>query len=198
MAEGRTNVGIAALLDISEGATEKHISNIFGKLDLPDSENDHRRVLAVLAYLGSDAERGSRPDEGGAADRRLDRKRSVQRLQATRQPGKAAGRQKLGAARPVVPDLHDQAAILGVAADLAVLGGGVLGDVRERLGDHEVGGPLHRVRQPDSLRQGALHDGRHRAASRDRAQSSHQAPVEQDRRGDPANQVAQLRERLGA
>ena len=52
MAEGRTNVGIAALLSISEGATEKHIGNIFGKLDLPDSENDHRRVLAVLAYLG--------------------------------------------------------------------------------------------------------------------------------------------------
>jgi DNA-binding NarL/FixJ family response regulator len=53
MAEGRTNVGIAALLNISEGATEKHISNIFGKLELPDSENDHRRVLAVLTYLGS-------------------------------------------------------------------------------------------------------------------------------------------------
>jgi len=53
MAEGRTNVGIAALLGISEGATEKHISNIFGKLELPDSQNDHRRVLAVLAYLGS-------------------------------------------------------------------------------------------------------------------------------------------------
>ncbi len=53
MAEGRTNVGIAALLGISEGATEKHISNIFGKLELPDSENDHRRVLAVLTYLGS-------------------------------------------------------------------------------------------------------------------------------------------------
>jgi DNA-binding NarL/FixJ family response regulator len=53
MAEGRTNVGIAALLSISEGATEKHISNIFGKLELPASENDHRRVLAVLAYLGS-------------------------------------------------------------------------------------------------------------------------------------------------
>ena len=53
MAEGRTNIGIAALLGISEGATEKHISNIFGKLELPDSENDHRRVLAVLAYLGS-------------------------------------------------------------------------------------------------------------------------------------------------
>lgn len=53
MAEGRTNVGIATLLGITEGATEKHISNIFGKLDLPDSQHDHRRVLAVLAYLGS-------------------------------------------------------------------------------------------------------------------------------------------------
>jgi DNA-binding NarL/FixJ family response regulator len=53
MAEGRTNVGIARLLGISEGATEKHISNIFGKLELPDSQHDHRRVLAVLAYLGS-------------------------------------------------------------------------------------------------------------------------------------------------
>jgi len=53
MAEGRTNMGIAALLGISEGAAEKHIRNIFGKLELPDSENDHRRVLAVLAYLGT-------------------------------------------------------------------------------------------------------------------------------------------------
>jgi DNA-binding NarL/FixJ family response regulator len=53
MAEGRTNVGIAKLLTITEGATEKHISNIFGKLELPDSPGDHRRVLAVLAYLGS-------------------------------------------------------------------------------------------------------------------------------------------------
>jgi DNA-binding NarL/FixJ family response regulator len=53
MAEGRTNMGIAALLGITEGATEKHISSIFGKLLLPDSQNDHRRVLAVLTYLGS-------------------------------------------------------------------------------------------------------------------------------------------------
>ena len=53
MAEGRTNVGIAKLLSITEGATEKHITNIFGKLTLPDSPDDHRRVLAVLAYLGS-------------------------------------------------------------------------------------------------------------------------------------------------
>jgi DNA-binding NarL/FixJ family response regulator len=53
MAEGRTNLGIARLLTISEGATEKHISNIFGKLELPDTQDDHRRVLAVLTYLGS-------------------------------------------------------------------------------------------------------------------------------------------------
>ncbi len=53
MAEGRTNVGIARRLSITEGATEKHIGNIFGKLQLPDSSDDHRRVLAVLAYLGS-------------------------------------------------------------------------------------------------------------------------------------------------
>ena len=53
MAEGRTNVGIAKLLTITEGATEKHISNIFGKLELPHTADDHRRVLAVLTYLGS-------------------------------------------------------------------------------------------------------------------------------------------------
>ena len=53
MAEGRTNAGIAGALGISEGATEKHISNIFGKLELPDSQHDHRRVLAVLTYLGA-------------------------------------------------------------------------------------------------------------------------------------------------
>jgi DNA-binding NarL/FixJ family response regulator len=53
MAEGRTNVGIARLLTITEGATEKHIGNIFGKLQLPDTQDDHRRVLAVLTWLGS-------------------------------------------------------------------------------------------------------------------------------------------------
>jgi len=55
MAEGRTNAGIAAALSITEGAAEKHISSIIGKLQLPESRNDHRRVLAVLAYLDSDA-----------------------------------------------------------------------------------------------------------------------------------------------
>jgi DNA-binding NarL/FixJ family response regulator len=55
MAEGKTNVGIATELVISEGAAEKHITSILGKLDLPDSENDHRRVLAVLAFLDAGA-----------------------------------------------------------------------------------------------------------------------------------------------
>lgn len=53
MAEGRTNLGIAKALGITEGAAEKHITSIFGKLELPESETAHRRVLAVLAYLGS-------------------------------------------------------------------------------------------------------------------------------------------------
>ncbi len=52
MAEGRSNQAIAAGLVVTEGAVEKHISNIFGKLGLPPSEGDHRRVLAVLAWLG--------------------------------------------------------------------------------------------------------------------------------------------------
>ncbi len=51
MAEGRTNSAIAAGLVISEGAVEKHVANIFSKLDLPATSTDHRRVLAVLRYL---------------------------------------------------------------------------------------------------------------------------------------------------
>ncbi len=53
MAEGRSNSAIADHLVVSERAVEKHISNIFSKLGLPPSDSDHRRVLAVLAYLGS-------------------------------------------------------------------------------------------------------------------------------------------------
>jgi DNA-binding NarL/FixJ family response regulator len=51
MAEGRSNGAIADRLVVSERAVEKHISNIFSKLGLPSSDSDHRRVLAVLAYL---------------------------------------------------------------------------------------------------------------------------------------------------
>ncbi len=51
MAEGRTNRAIAGELYVSERAVERHVTSIFGKLDLPAGEQDHRRVLAVLAYL---------------------------------------------------------------------------------------------------------------------------------------------------
>ena len=51
MAEGRSNHAIADRLVVTEGAVEKHVSNIFGKLGLPPSDLDHRRVLAVLAFL---------------------------------------------------------------------------------------------------------------------------------------------------
>ncbi len=51
MAEGRTNHAIAAELGVSESAVEKHVSTIFGKLDLPRTDADHRRVLAVATYL---------------------------------------------------------------------------------------------------------------------------------------------------
>jgi DNA-binding NarL/FixJ family response regulator len=50
MAEGRSNPGIARRLVVSDGAVEKHVSNIFSKLGLPPATDDHRRVLAVLAY----------------------------------------------------------------------------------------------------------------------------------------------------
>ena len=51
MAQGRSNAAIAAQLFVTERAVAKHTSNIFGKLDLPPSDDDNRRVLAVLAYL---------------------------------------------------------------------------------------------------------------------------------------------------
>jgi DNA-binding NarL/FixJ family response regulator len=53
MAEGRSNVAIAQRLFITEKAVSKHAAGIFGKLDLVPSDDDNRRVLAVLAYLGS-------------------------------------------------------------------------------------------------------------------------------------------------
>ena len=51
MAEGRTNRAIAEELFVSERAVERHVTSIFTKLDLPAGAQDHRRVLAVLAYL---------------------------------------------------------------------------------------------------------------------------------------------------
>jgi DNA-binding NarL/FixJ family response regulator len=51
MAEGRSNAGIAHRLWVTEGAVEKHVRSILMKLDLPSTQEDHRRVLAVVTYL---------------------------------------------------------------------------------------------------------------------------------------------------
>ncbi len=52
MAEGRSNIGIAGALVVTERAVEKHVTSIFAKLGLPAASADHRRVLAVLTFLG--------------------------------------------------------------------------------------------------------------------------------------------------
>lgn len=51
MAQGRSNAAVARELVVTERAIEKHVTSIFGKLELPATEDSHRRVLAVLAYL---------------------------------------------------------------------------------------------------------------------------------------------------
>ena len=51
MAEGRSNVGIARKLWVTEGTIEKHVRSILTKLSLPETDDDHRRVLAVLTFL---------------------------------------------------------------------------------------------------------------------------------------------------
>ncbi len=51
MAEGRSNAGIARQLWVTEGTVEKHVHSILRKLRLPEGEDDHRRVLAVVAFL---------------------------------------------------------------------------------------------------------------------------------------------------
>jgi DNA-binding NarL/FixJ family response regulator len=53
MAEGRSNAGIARQLWVTEGTVEKHVRAVLSKLPLDESADDHRRVLAVLAYLES-------------------------------------------------------------------------------------------------------------------------------------------------
>jgi DNA-binding NarL/FixJ family response regulator len=53
MAEGRSNAGVARKLWVTEGTVEKHVRSILTKLDLPEADDDHRRVLAVLTFLES-------------------------------------------------------------------------------------------------------------------------------------------------
>lgn len=72
MAEGRSNGAIARALVVSEAAVIKHVGSILTKLDLPPAPDDHRRVLAVLAFLRhpDQADRTDRTDRTDRADRR--------------------------------------------------------------------------------------------------------------------------------
>jgi DNA-binding NarL/FixJ family response regulator len=51
MAEGRSNAGIARRLWVTEGTVEKHVRHILAKLNLTETDDDHRRVIAVVAFL---------------------------------------------------------------------------------------------------------------------------------------------------
>jgi DNA-binding NarL/FixJ family response regulator len=57
MAEGRSNAGIAGQLWLAEGTVEKHVRHILAKLHLPETKDDHRRVLAVVTFLKSSKEK---------------------------------------------------------------------------------------------------------------------------------------------
>jgi DNA-binding NarL/FixJ family response regulator len=122
IAQGRTNAAIARELVVTLGAVEKHISNIFQKLDLPATDDDHRRVLAVLTYLratGAEyiARLQSHRSTGGGRDvpftapsrpRRADHFRSCRRDRGAGHIGPVERRRAPGGARcreSVVRDL---------------------------------------------------------------------------------------------
>src|SRR5919108_5488538 len=68
MAEGRSNQGIAERLVVTERAVEKHVTSIFSKLKLPAAAEDHRRVLAVLAFLCGDGNPPANTPAGSAGE----------------------------------------------------------------------------------------------------------------------------------
>ena len=72
MAEGRTNRGIARRLCLTERTVETHVAGIMSKLALATGEDDHRRVLAVITYLGARTTGDVRTQADAARQRRLD------------------------------------------------------------------------------------------------------------------------------
>ena len=102
----------------------------------------------------------------------------------------------VGATLTVVPDLHDQRPSLASATDLAAGRATVLGDIREGLRHDEVGRSLDRGRQPFAWREAADHRRLDRPTAGDRFDRRDQTTVEQDRRRDPAHQLADLGQRL--
>lgn len=100
IAEGRSNAAIAQRLVITEKAVDKHVSHILDKLDLPPSSTDHRRVLAVLAYLDTQpAQPAATPTiHCGRTTSPEDRRSS-----AHRQPEVAASHYCAARCRPTAP-----------------------------------------------------------------------------------------------
>ena len=153
MAEGKSNRGIAEALFVSQAAVEKHITSIFEKLELKPRATEHRRVLAVLAYLrrlGPAPSRAAQrcdervPPPGGLSTLSP----SVECGHAIVEPDQSRASVELRAADAVVADLDAERAVLGRGLDLARLGAGVLDHVGECLADDEVGGRLDRRRKP--------------------------------------------------
>ncbi len=97
MAEGRSNPGIARSLFVTDKAIEKHVGNIFTKLDLMPTKEDHRRVIAVLQWVATTG----RDDRAGPSQRRA---RSGRMCEQVRNPVRRGG--------------HDVAMV----ADLALVG----------------------------------------------------------------------------
>ena len=117
MAEGRSNAGIARSLWIAEGTVEKHVRNIFPKLRLPDAPDDHRRVLAVIAFLGSKLAahvvmRQADGERRAAARRAGDRDRPAERLDAIGEAEDAGAAAGIDAADAVVANLERQDAVV--------------------------------------------------------------------------------------
>jgi len=159
-----------------------------------DSENDHAACWRWLAYLGHVAEAGS--PRGPASVHRVGSRppATVERLNTTRSPA-SPRREDPRTAGAVIPDLHHETRASARSGSRSP-GGGVLGDVGERFGHHEVGRALHRVREP-APSGSVLWTTVARAASGDRT-SARSGHGRAGSRRDPAHQVAQLGERLAA
>ena len=137
MAEGRSNSGIAHRLWITEGTVEKHVRSILARLQLPETEDDHRRVLAVLAFLESRLDQGSRKP-AFTCDDAQDR-RSGQGCLRQERHRRGVGNHVADFVSGVCGD-EDHARLIG--ADRV---GELAGDVKARLGaevnvnEHDIG-----------------------------------------------------------
>ena len=195
MAEGRSNKGIAEKLVVTPHAVEKHVTSLFSKLEIAAGPEDHRRVLAVLEFL---RRRYARWDAGAhqraGALRAGDLEGAVERADAVAEATQACALAGLRAADAVVADVDHGVAVLAPDLDAGVRRVRVLGDVRQRLGDDEVGRRLHRAGQ--ALGERAVEFDGHRGAAGQRFERRVQSALGEHRGMDARGQIAQLLHRL--